>query len=157
LNVSCRTLLHADDGTICSFNQVWTDVTGYRIETFQRIENWAQKAYGEQGTHGQRIRRQIVRLEEPARRRRVDRHHRHGQKRVCSSHPLPVAAIRTDAGWSSSNCHSTSPSGTQRADATAPPGEQLIRTYRRELGPTRGDMDGVATSTYFDQSKFLLE
>jgi PAS domain S-box-containing protein len=47
MNVSVPTVLHADDDTILLVNQVWTDITGYRIEDIPTIGDWTHKAYGE--------------------------------------------------------------------------------------------------------------
>ncbi len=63
-------MIHAEDGEVLTVNQIWQDLTGYRPEEISTIEDWAEKAYGEQ--------KYLVR-EEIDRLYRRDQHVREGQ------------------------------------------------------------------------------
>ena len=41
-------MIHAEDGEVLTVNQVWQDLTGYGSEEISTIQDWTEKAYGEQ-------------------------------------------------------------------------------------------------------------
>lgn len=41
-------MIHAEDGEVLNVNQVWQDLTGYGSEEISTIQDWTEKAYGEQ-------------------------------------------------------------------------------------------------------------
>jgi two-component system, cell cycle sensor histidine kinase and response regulator CckA len=43
-------MLHAEDGEVLMLSKVWTNITGYGPADIPTIEDWARKAYGEEGT-----------------------------------------------------------------------------------------------------------
>lgn len=40
-------MLHAEDGDVITINNIWTQITGYTIESIPTITAWTEKAYGE--------------------------------------------------------------------------------------------------------------
>ena len=43
-------MIGREDGKVVMINAVWTEITGYTLDNIPTIEEWTQKAYGEQGT-----------------------------------------------------------------------------------------------------------
>lgn len=41
-------MIHAEDGEVLQINKIWTKLTGYAHEDIPTIEQWTEKAYGEQ-------------------------------------------------------------------------------------------------------------
>lgn len=40
------TMLHAEDGEVILINQVWSKITGYKLDEISTLEKWTAKAYG---------------------------------------------------------------------------------------------------------------
>jgi len=153
MNVSVPTLLHADDGTILLVNQVWTDVTGYRIEDIPTIEDWTQKAYGERQHTAKEYVDKLFDSE--------DRHDdgewivttATGEKRVWQFSSTPVGRDPNGRRLVVSNAIDITE--RQRADAELRRSEQLIRTIAENSTHAMVMMDGRGYVTYCNQ--ILLE
>ncbi len=46
-NAPYPVMLHAENGDVISVNDIWTEITGYTKEEISTIEEWTEKAYGE--------------------------------------------------------------------------------------------------------------
>ncbi|MBS1227677.1 MAG: domain S-box [Proteobacteria bacterium] len=41
-------MIHANDGSVLSLSRAWTEITGYSLQDIPTIQEWTEKAYGEQ-------------------------------------------------------------------------------------------------------------